>query len=88
VGDGGRFAATGGSYLGEEVADVNVGRLLGGNERLADLRVLGLLLSDAWRDAARGWSRVPIDPCCSALPVPAIRHYYWVVKGSRHCRSK
>jgi hypothetical protein len=51
VGDGGRFAATGGSHRGEEVADVS---LLGGNERLADLRVLGLLLSVACRDAARG----------------------------------
>jgi hypothetical protein len=43
MGDCGHIAATGGSHLGEELADGNAGHLLGENERLADLRVLGHL---------------------------------------------
>jgi hypothetical protein len=45
MGDCGHIAATGGSHLGQELADGNAGHLhlLGENERLADLRVLGHL---------------------------------------------
>jgi hypothetical protein len=63
-------------HLGERVTDVNAGRLLSAEERLVAPRVLGRLPSVAGRDAARGRSRVPIDPCCSPLPAPTVRHYY------------
>jgi hypothetical protein len=66
----------GDSQPGEEVADVHAGRLLSAEERLVAPRVLGRLPSVAGRDAARGRSRVPIDPCCSPLPAPAASHYY------------
>lgn len=74
--DGGRFAATGDAQLGEEVVEVNAGRLLGENGGLAALRVLEFLPSVAWRGTCWGRSMVPIDPCCSPLPALAGSHYY------------
>ena len=76
VSDGGRFAATGDAQLGEEVVEVNAGRLLGENEGLAALRVMEFLPSVASKDICWGRSRVPIDPCRSPLPAPAGSHYY------------
>jgi hypothetical protein len=76
VSDGGRFAATGDDQLGEEVVEVNAGRLLGENEGLAALRVLEFLPSVAWRGACWGRSMVPIDTCCSPLPTLAGSPYY------------
>ena len=74
--DGGRFAATGDAQLGEEVAEVNAGRLLGENEGLTALRLLEFLPSVAWRGACLGRTTVPIDTCCSPLPALAGSPYY------------
>jgi hypothetical protein len=47
-----------------------------GPDSTAYPRVLELLASVAWRDAGSGRSTVLIDPDRSALPAPAVGHYY------------